>query len=137
MARLQLRILLPGREAVSREVDSFNATTVEGEVGLLPGHAALLAALKPGPAWFKDGATIDRWALGEGFLEVHDDLVTVLVQTAEHSSEIDVERAARRREEMEARLKAASDELQMRRAELSLAKQLARLHVAGALTSTH
>ena len=135
MSKLHLRILLPGREAVSREVDSFNATTVEGEVGLLPGHAALLAALKPGPAWFKDGALIDRWALGEGFLEVHDDLVTVLVQTAEHSSEIDVERAQRRRDEVETRLKALTSDIEMRKCELSLAKQIARLQTAGALVA--
>jgi F-type H+-transporting ATPase subunit epsilon len=132
MAKLTLRILLPGREAVNREVDSFNVTGLEGELGILPGHAALLAALKPGPAWFKDGAEIDRWALGDGFLEVHDDLVTVLVQTAEHSSEIDVERARNRKDEIERRIKSETmSEIELRRLEASLAKQLARLQVAG------
>ena len=137
MAKLTLRVLLPGREAVSKAVDSVNVTASEGEIGLLPGHAALLAALKPGPATFKDGGVSDQWALGEGFLEVHDDLVTVLVQTAEHSSEIDVERARRRKEEVEGRMKGADlSEVEMRRAEISLLKQLARLHVAGASVSS-
>ena len=132
MAKLSLRVLLPGREAVSRQVDSVNVTAVEGEIGILPGHAALLAALKPGPATFKDGGQADLWALGDGFLEVHDDQVTVLVQTAEHSSEIDVERARRRKDEVEGRMKGGDlSELEMRRAELSLLKQLARLQVAG------
>lgn len=132
MAKLKLRVLLPGRHAVDQLVDAVNVTAAEGEVGILPGHAALLAALKPGPATFRDGGKSDHWALGEGFLEVHDDEVTVLVQTAEHSSEIDVERARRRKDEMEARMKGEGmNELELRRAEISLLKQLARLHVAG------
>ena len=133
MSKLHLRILLPSREAISRPIDAVNLTAAEGEVGILPGHAALLAALKPGPASVKDGATTDKWALGEGFLEVHDDTVTVLVQTAERAADIDVERARRRRAEREAQLRADSlSELEMRRAELSLLKQLARLRAAGA-----
>lgn len=133
MAKLNLRVLLPGREAVNASVDSVNVTASEGEVGILPGHAAFLAALKPGPATFRDAGKADVWALGEGFLEVHDDQVTVLVQTAEHASEVDVDRAKKRMAEVEARLKGEGlSEMELRRAEISLLKQLARLNVAGA-----
>ena len=130
--RLRLRILLPSREAVSRDVDSVNVTAFEGEAGILPGHAAYLTALRPGPAWFKDGNVTERWALGEGFLEVRDDVVTIMVQTAEHSSEIDIERARQRKAEVEAQMRSETlSETAMRQAELSLLKQLARLNVAG------
>ena len=69
MSKLTLRILLPSREAVSRHVDSVNLTATEGEVGILPGHAALLATLRPGPALIRDGASVEHWAIGDGFLE--------------------------------------------------------------------
>lgn len=133
MSKLQLRIVLPSREAVSQEADSVNLTAFEGEVGILPGHAALLAGLKPGPASIKEGGTVEKWALGEGFLEVHDDTVTALVQTAERASEIDVDRARRRKAELEEQIRAGKlGEFELRRAEISLMKQVARLAVAGA-----
>ena len=132
MSKLTLRILLPSREAVSRHVDSVNLTATEGEVGILPGHAALLATLRPGPALIRDGASVEHWAIGDGFLEVRDDVVTALVQTAESRESIDVARAQKRKAEREAELKRQGlSEFEMKRAELSLAKQLARLKVAG------
>jgi F-type H+-transporting ATPase subunit epsilon len=133
--RLTLRILLPTREAVSRKVDSVNLPGSEGELGILPGHAPLLAMLRPGAAWFKDGAEIGRLALGDGFLEVKDDVVTAMVQTAERAEDIDVARAERRRAEVDAKLRRDDLEaIELERARISMMKQLARLEVArGAL----
>lgn len=130
-AKLTVRLLVPTRAAILREVDSVNLCATEGEVGILPGHAAFLTALKPGPATLRDGGAAEHWALSEGVLEVHDDTATVLVRAAERSDEIDVERAKRRMAEREAELKAehASD-VEILRAEASLAKQIVRLRVA-------
>ena len=131
MDRLNLRILLPTREAVERTVDSVNLTAWEGEVGILPGHAPYLAVLRPGPASFRDGGETQTFALGDGFLEVHDDVVTALVQSAERADEIDVARAEQRKAAIEVQLKAEGlAETEMKRFELSLAKQLARIQVA-------
>ena len=131
MDRLSLRILLPTRQAVERTVDSVNLTAWEGEVGILPGHAPYLAVLRPGPASFRDGAETATFALGDGFLEVHDDVVTALVQSAERSEDIDVVRAEQRKAALQAQLAAEGlAEAEMRRLELSLAKQLARIQVA-------
>ena len=135
--KLTLKLLVPTRAAVSRAIDSVNLCATEGEVGILPGHAAFLTALRPGPATLRDGASVEYWALSEGVLEVHDDTAMVLVRAAERSDEIDVERAKRRMAEREAELKGAQlpegermSEVAMLRAEASLAKQLVRLRVA-------
>ena len=129
--KLTLKLLVPTRAAASREVDSINLTAMEGEVGILPGHAALLAALKPGPAAVRDGSAVEHWALGEGVLEIHDDVVTVLARSAERSDEIDVDRARRRLAEREAEIaREHASEIELKRAELSLAKQLVRIRVA-------
>jgi F-type H+-transporting ATPase subunit epsilon len=127
--KLNLRILLPTREAVSKQVDAVNLTAAEGEVGILPGHAALLAALVPGPATIRDGASVEHWAIGPGFMEVKDDVVTVFARTAESAEEIDLERARRRLAERQEQLRTQMSEVEISKAELSLKKQLVRLQV--------
>jgi len=128
--KLNLRILLPTREAVSKPVDAVNLTAAEGEVGLLRGHAPMLAALAPGPATIRDGASVEHWAIGTGFFEVRDDVVTVFARTAELAADIDVERARRRLAERESQLREKLSDLDLAKAELSIKKQLARLQVA-------
>ncbi len=129
---LNLRILLPSRQAVGAKVASVNLTAVTGELGILPGHAALLAALRPGAAWYRAGETTERLALGDGFLEVRDDVVTVLVQSCERAADIDVERARRRKAECLERLRVGGlSEFETQQVERSVLKQQARLSVAG------
>ena len=129
--RLHLRILTPNREVLAAEVDSVVLPAEQGECGILPGHAALLATLQPGQAEWRTGSQTGALALSDGFLEVSDDAVTVLVRSAEVSEEIDADRAQARLEEREAELRRLDlSEHEMRVAELSLQKQLVRLQVA-------
>ena len=95
--RLTLRILTPTREVLHREVDGCTLTALNGEIGILPGHAPLLAEMSPGVASFKDGVDVEWFALSSGFLEVNDDAVTALVQIAEPAYEIDAAAAEERR----------------------------------------
>jgi F-type H+-transporting ATPase subunit epsilon len=126
--RLLFRILTPAREVLAREVDAASLVAEGGEVGILPGHAPLLARLRPGEASFRDGSTTEWFALSDGFLEVNANVVTALVRTAEPAEEIDVARAEKRRAERDAELKRPGlDPDAASRAELSRAKQDARL----------
>ena len=130
--RLTLRILTPTRELVSTEADSVNLVAYEGEVGILPGHAPYLAIVRPGIATVKDGATSTRYALGDGFLEVRDDVMTVLVRAAEAQGDVDTARAERRLAECEEKLKRTDlSEDERAAAEQSREKQAARLALAG------
>src|SRR3954454_19726576 len=101
---LTLQIITPERVVFSEEgVDSVTLPGIEGELTVLPEHAALMTALQPGPLVFRKSGVETDVALSGGFLEVRDDKVTVLADTAERSDEIDQARAE------EARQKAQHD----------------------------
>jgi F-type H+-transporting ATPase subunit epsilon len=102
---LNLRIITP--ERVVFEVDGVESVTLpgsEGELTVLPSHAPLMTELRPGALTFRQsGGEIDV-ALSGGFLEVRDDNVIVLADTAERSEEIDAARAEQARQQARERL---------------------------------
>lgn len=95
MATLQVELVAVERMIWSGEASMVIARTTEGELGVLPGHAPLLGELAPG------GVVRIRPESGEelvvaahgGFLSVTERGVSILAETAEISTEIDVERA--------------------------------------------
>lgn len=131
--KLLFRILAPHGEVIAKEVDAATLMASEGEVGILPGHAAFLAALRAGEASCRVGEDVRYFALSDGFLEVADDVVTALVRSAEPAHEIDLERAERRRREREDELEKELSDRHQRHAEASLEKQVIRIQVAGRL----
>ena len=95
MATLQVELVAVERKIWSGEATMVIARTTEGELGVLPGHAPLLGQLAEG------GVVTIRTESGDdvvvaahgGFLSVTDRGVSILAETAEISTEIDVERA--------------------------------------------
>ena len=79
----------------SGQATAVFARTTEGEIGILPGHAPLLASLEPG--WMvrikQDDGAEQRIAVHGGFISVRTDGVSVLAEMAESADEIDVARA--------------------------------------------
>ncbi|MHB8141281.1 MAG: ATP synthase F1 subunit epsilon [Vulcanimicrobiaceae bacterium] len=101
MARtIAFKLMTPSRVIYDGRAELVIVVTTEGEEGILPSHAPLLAALKPGVlrANVADDAGVSRLmvATGEGFLQALPDRVTVLVDEALHFDDVDV--AAARRE---------------------------------------
>jgi F-type H+-transporting ATPase subunit epsilon len=91
--KLKVELMTPYRKVISEEVDMITATGTLGEFGVLPGHAPFLTSLNIGElSYAKDGNTF-YVALNWGYLEVENDEVTILVETAERADEIDLERA--------------------------------------------
>jgi F-type H+-transporting ATPase subunit epsilon len=91
--KLKVELMTPYRKVISEEVDMITATGTLGEFGVLPGHAPFLTSLNIGElSYAKDGATF-YVAVNWGYLEVENDEVTILVETAERADEIDLERA--------------------------------------------
>jgi|HubBroStandDraft_6_1064221.scaffolds.fasta_scaffold1204667_1 F-type H+-transporting ATPase subunit epsilon len=101
---LSLEIVTPERLLVREDVSAVQAPATTGYLGILPGHAALLAELGIGYLNFEAGGK--RWylAVHGGYLEVLADRVRVLATTAERAEEINVERA-------KAAMKRAQDEM--------------------------
>ena len=81
--RLRLRVYTPERVLVDRDVRQVTAEGALGQIGVLPDHAALLTALEPGELSYRDDGVAVRLALGGGFAEVRENVVTVLVDSGE------------------------------------------------------
>jgi F-type H+-transporting ATPase subunit epsilon len=105
MGKLAVSLVTPGRQVARVEVDMVTAPSVMGEVGILPDHRALLADLEEGPVMLKAGQSTEVYAVSGGFLEVDRNHVTLLAETAEHTSEIDAERSLQALRDSEAMMK--------------------------------
>lgn len=131
MSAFQLQIVTPERTAFSGSVQSLRAPGTEGDFGVLRGHAPMIVALRIGPASFvrEDGQRCSL-AVSGGTVEVLNDVVTVLVESAELSEDIDVARAQAARERAQQRLE-HREGVDVPRAQAALSRALARLSVAG------
>lgn len=105
------------------EVDLVLAPGAEGEIGILPRHAPLFSLLAAGELLVRKGMEEQSLAVFGGFLEVVNDRILILADTAERVEEIDIERAeeARRR---------AEEALQRRGEDVDVAQALAALRRA-------
>src|SRR3954468_3608760 len=127
MATLRLEIVTPEKTAYSEDVDMVTLPGSEGELGVYPNHVPLLTMLKPGELRvIKDGKET-ALAIGEGFVEVTGDKVSVLTDMALLSEAIDVNAAEKAVERAQAAMKegpAAEDVVAI---QASLQKALAQL----------
>jgi F-type H+-transporting ATPase subunit epsilon len=127
---MHIEVVTAERELYSGEADMVIAPGSEGELGILPRHAALLTTLKAGELLVRLSGAEEPLFVSGGFLEVSDNRVTVLAETAEYAEEIDQARAeAARRRAQELLAQAQSD---VERADLvgALERAVARIHVA-------
>jgi F-type H+-transporting ATPase subunit epsilon len=96
---LSLSVVTPEGQAFHGEADAVVLPGSEGEFGVLPGHEAFLTALRIGPMMIrKPGGEELHAAVSQGFAEVHDDQVSVMVGTCEFAHETDRSRAEIARE---------------------------------------
>ncbi len=128
--KLTVEVVTPERSVVKREIDSLVVPASEGYLGVLPGHAPLVTGLQIGVVYMKNEGREDTMAISGGFMEVINDRVTIMPDTAETGTEIDVERARRARERAEERLEKRPEGLDVARAEAALQRALARLKAA-------
>jgi F-type H+-transporting ATPase subunit epsilon len=105
--KIILEVVTPERRVVHAEVVEVTAPGLLGEFGVLPGHAAFLTATKPGVVTYRTGPGTgpEVLAVSDGFVEVAEDRVTLLVNSSEPAGEIDRARAEAARERAERRLR--------------------------------
>jgi F-type H+-transporting ATPase subunit epsilon len=128
---IELEIVTPERLAFSDTVDSVVVPGVEGELGILPHHAPLLSTLGFGELRIRKGGTEESFAIVGGFVQVRPDKVVVMAETADLSSEIDLERAQEARREAERALEGGYREgVDLSAARASLQQALLRIRVA-------
>jgi F-type H+-transporting ATPase subunit epsilon len=82
-----------GARVKGLEVDEITLPGIVGEMGILPGHKAMIMGLGIGPMTVHGPAGDERFALSGGFVEVLGDEINILSETCERSTEVDIERA--------------------------------------------
>ena len=101
---LKLEIVTPEKKVFDADVESVTVPTATGEAGILPNHAPLISALKPGILAYSNKGTVERLAVAGGFVEVSNNRVSVLTDAADSASEIDAAAARSDKEAAEKEL---------------------------------
>jgi F-type H+-transporting ATPase subunit epsilon len=114
------------------EADEVRLPGVEGGFGVRPGHTPLIAALAAGELTLVQDGNAQRYAVGEGFAEVSEDHVRVLVEEAVRAEELDPARAASELAEKQKKLQSMKPEDPAYAAQRAqVARAAARAQVAG------
>jgi F-type H+-transporting ATPase subunit epsilon len=129
---LELIIVTPVRELLRETVVEVQLPGADGYLGVLPGAAPLITELGIGELTYhsRGGGVSEPMAIIRGFAEVLPDRVTVLAETAERASEIDVSRAEAALKRAQERMASSSQELDWDRATAALQRALIRIQVA-------
>jgi F-type H+-transporting ATPase subunit epsilon len=107
---LQVELVSPERILYSGEADMVIARTVGGgDIAFLPGHAPFVGALEIATVTLRTPQGDELVAVHGGFVEVSNDVVTILSDVAELASQIDVDRARAAADKAEQRMQADHD----------------------------
>ena len=129
--KLTLKVITPTKVLLETQCDAVYSTSVDGELGVLPGHIPMTTTLGVGYSkYIINGEENYLTTLG-GIFQIENDNVIILSDSAELGEEIDVAMAHAEKQRAEALLaEHTKDEANMTTAQISLAKALARLKVA-------
>jgi len=133
---LHLKIMTPSSIVYENDITTLTAPGEYGDIGVLPGHAALLSNLRIG---LMDVILPDEekiyFVLNKGFIEIAKDKITILTETAEDAQRIDLTRAQDSLKRAQNRIGGPSgdEELDKERAKDALMR--AKVRIAAAKTS--
>jgi F-type H+-transporting ATPase subunit epsilon len=131
MATLHLEIVTAEKTVFSGEVDQVTVPGAGGVMGVLANHAPVLSTLKPGELRIRKGNDVTEYAIGGGFVDIHDNKVIILADSAERADEIDAARAEAARKKAEDLLKnPPSDKVEIFKLEQALRRSHVRLNMA-------
>lgn len=126
--RFTLKVITPDRTFYEDQVSMVEFNTVEGEVGIYKQHIPMTMIVAPGILTITQENDTKEAALHAGFAEVLPEQVTILAEIIEWPAEIDLDRAQDSRERAESRIKENAPGTDMRRAEMSLKRAVARIN---------
>lgn len=107
----RLSIVTPEKVFLEEDIKSLVVPGTEGYLGVLSNHAPLITALKPGRIEYRDATdTVQIMAVSGGFLEVSNNVATLLADTVERADDIDIDRARQAYEREKKRLVSAGSE---------------------------
>ena len=123
-------VVSPEGNVLKEEIEFVVLPGVDGDLGILPNHAPLIAALDTGVVHYTINGNKKKLAISGGFAEVSENKATVLADTAEFAESIDIQRALAAKARAEQRLVQKAQDTDMKRAEYALHRAITRLNVA-------
>jgi F-type H+-transporting ATPase subunit epsilon len=126
---LHVEVVTAEGELYNGEATLVEAPGADGQLGILPHHAALITFLKPGELRIELGDAEEPFYVSGGFLEVSNNRVTVLADNAEHAETIDQARAEEARRAAQNRLAEAQSNVERAELQAELQRELSRLKV--------
>jgi F-type H+-transporting ATPase subunit epsilon len=129
MATLKLEIVTPEAKVYSEDVDMVTLPGVEGEMGIYPMHVPLLTQLASGEVGVRKGSQDYFLAVGDGFVEITSEKVSILTDMAIKAENIDEAKAEEARKRAESRLAEKLDDAEVASVNAALAHSLAQLKV--------
>lgn len=122
---MHLDVVTPEKNVYSQDVDMVITRAAHGDIGILPNHAPFVSPLGITVVRVKKDGKEERIAVSGGFLEVHENRVTILAETAESADQIDVNRAKEAQKRAKRRLETGEGDLI--RAKIALHRAMNRL----------
>lgn len=125
--KLHLKITTHEKVVFDSDVDEIYCKGTQGEFGILPGHIPFMSALDIGVTKVVIGGTTEFFTTMGGVFQLVGNEALILTQAAERAVEIDVQRAEEAKKRAQERLENEEDTLDVPRAEIALARAMARL----------
>ena len=136
MSSFTVNIVTPSGSVYNEEAKFLVANTVVGSLGVLPNHAPLISPLKIDAVRIDlaDENESDWVAVNGGIIEIRDNVVSIVANSAETQHDIDVSRAEEAKQRAAAKIEKAKSEqdqsVDLARAEVALIRAINRLKVA-------
>ncbi|MBN6048007.1 F0F1 ATP synthase subunit epsilon [Streptococcus thermophilus] len=143
MAQMTVQVVTPDGLKYDHHASFIHAVTKDGQIGILPGHINLIAPLEVDELKVRrvdDESHVDWIAVNGGIIEVKDDFITIIANSAERDRDIDVSRAERAKQRAERVLEKATKRVleeatksdrndDVQRAQIALRRALNRINV--------
>ncbi|MCL4208482.1 ATP synthase F1 subunit epsilon [Patescibacteria group bacterium] len=130
-SKLTLRIISQEKKLLEEVVDKVSLPSTEGEITILPHHAALLSQVETGSLRFTQDGHEQDVVIAKGFVDVNPSgLVTVLVDSAIYARDISMEKVQKAIEEAQETMAKSEDQRELMMAEASLKLAMLELKVA-------
>ena len=124
---LSLTVLSPEKDFFEGKVREVIFSTPEGRIGVMAGHAPIVAAVAEGVMEIFDGNEWRIAAVGQGFSEIAYDKAEFFVDTVEWADEIDAVRAKQALDRAEHRIHSNISRVEYLRTQAAMSRALARL----------
>ncbi|MDP8267757.1 MAG: ATP synthase F1 subunit epsilon [Candidatus Tenebribacter davisii] len=130
MSKIHIKVIQPNQIRIDEEYDHIIVPGVDGDFGILTDHTPFITKIRSGVLQLFQNDKSEEYAIHDGFVTVENNMVSIVCDTIEKKNEIDSVRAKASKERAEKRIKSSEEDINFRRAEISLKKALVRLEIS-------